>query len=199
MGYSCTARASYTLEALLDLIGGKTSNGLPGDMGFYEIGREREDGAIVGTVWRKVRTFTDAERAARAAEMSRGGCEVRPGWVGDPCRRAGSFHVRADGTIKAFPYIAASMRRQAEERGSARYSEVHECRRDWREVAQVLADQLAGPGPAVGSPELRARAYWRNVEAIAADYQREAGVAFLAMPACECAAMASFLREIAAA
>ena len=57
MGYSSTAAASYTLEKLGELFRGEarangieqwdSSNILP-DGGFWEIGRENDDGSITG-------------------------------------------------------------------------------------------------------------------------------------------------------
>lgn len=51
MGYSCTAKASFTAEGVRNEIDSKTSNAMP-DGGFWEIGREQSDGSITGTVWR---------------------------------------------------------------------------------------------------------------------------------------------------
>ncbi len=53
MGYSCAAKARYTLDKLSELIAAPMSNGMP-DGGLYEHGRENADGAITGTVWRKL-------------------------------------------------------------------------------------------------------------------------------------------------
>ena len=107
MGYSCTAAASFTREAIQTLIEkqhpGQVSNYVPiGALGgFFEIGRERADGAITGSVLKTV-----------SAEGH--------------CRRAGSFKINPDGTVARFPGIGKAILTQAETIGRARYSEVFE-------------------------------------------------------------------------
>ena len=126
MGYSCTARASLVMDAVRaildrDIPGNRLSNKLPN--GFYEIGREQADGAITGTVWKTVRKYTDEERAAEAAKM---GQSIRPEWVGDPCRKAGSFKVSAEGWIVRFPQLTKAQKAEAEAKGAAEYTRVYE-------------------------------------------------------------------------
>lgn len=96
MGYSSTAKASYTLDAIGKLIAAKTSNGMP-DGGFYEVGREQADGAITGTVYRT--------------------------WPALPlrCERRGSFRIEPDGAVKRFPGLPAALLRKAEQMGAATY------------------------------------------------------------------------------
>lgn len=122
MGYSCRVDCALVLDAVQHIMerdhGVKSSNGFPS--GFWERGREQDDGSITGSVFRTVRRYTDAERAAAAAKM---GPTVRPEWVGDPCRRAGSFKIAAGGKIVRFPGLTAAERREAEARGAMMYAE----------------------------------------------------------------------------
>lgn len=126
MGYSCRADAAMVLDAIGELMserGIKSSNGLP--CGFWERGRENVDGSITGTVWKTVKRYTEAERIAKATEMSADGVTVRPEWVGDPCRRAGSFKIEAGGKIKRFPGLSAAERTEAEKRGTEKYRRLY--------------------------------------------------------------------------
>jgi hypothetical protein len=122
MGYSCTAKASLVLAAIQSVMdeampGDKSSNKLPN--GFWERGREQPDGSITGTVFRTIRKLTDTERAARAAEM---GPTVKPDWIGDPCVRAGSFKISADGKIVRFPQVTTKQRQIAEAAGDVAFT-----------------------------------------------------------------------------
>ena len=121
MGYSCTVKAALTLDAIQATIEatvpGTGSNRLPGG-GFWERGREQDDGSITGTIFRCVRRYTDAERAEAAARM---GGNVRPEWIGDPCARSGSFKIAADGKIVRFPYLTKAQKLSAEASGMAEY------------------------------------------------------------------------------
>jgi len=116
MGYSCTARASFTLAAIAELIGGATSNEMP-DGGFYEVGRERADGGISGAVWRGA-----------------GAGLVRPG---------GSFSIRPDGTVARFPGLSrADYLAKAEAMGAAKFRAIHGT---WAERgAAMLTDLESG-------------------------------------------------------
>ena len=80
MGWSCSAKASYTMEAISKLINRKSSNDLPGGVGFYEASnKEWIDGSITGTVWK---------------------------FVGpNQCKKAGSFKISGDGKIERFPML----------------------------------------------------------------------------------------------
>lgn len=107
MGYSCTAAASYTRQAIQDLIAArygadKVSNYVPiGEWGgFFETGREREDGAITGSVFKTV-----------TAEGN--------------CRRAGSFKINPDGTVERFPGVDKQLLAAAEKIGERTYQENH--------------------------------------------------------------------------
>ena len=104
MGYSCTAKASFVREALEDLIAnlvgpGKPSNAMPSG-GFWEIGRERPDGAITGQVWK------DAPD--------------KPGY----CRKAGSFRICPDGKIARFPGLPPAVKQSAEIIGANKFQSV---------------------------------------------------------------------------
>jgi hypothetical protein len=124
MGYSYAAKAGYVLTALQAVVDREwpnpVSNALPN--GFWETGKENADGAITGTVWRTVKKLTDEERKAEAIKR---GCADHPDWIGDPCRRAGSFRIEATGKIKRFPTIPAAWRAEAERTGAERFREVH--------------------------------------------------------------------------
>jgi hypothetical protein len=129
MGYSCTAKASLVMDAVQAIMDrdnpNRVSNALPN--GFWEIGREQADGAITGTVWKTVRKYTDAERAAEAAKM---GEHCKPEWVGDPVVRTGSFKVSADGKIVRFPQLTKRQKAEAEANGAASYTERYG--KEWR-------------------------------------------------------------------
>lgn len=123
MGYSCTARASLVLAAIQSVMdkampNDKTSNKLPN--GFWERGREQADGAITGTVFKTVRVLTEAERIEAAAKMG-GACQ--PDWIGNPCVRAGSFKISADGKIVRFPQLTKKQRQIAEAASDVAFEE----------------------------------------------------------------------------
>ena len=127
MGYSCTAKAAYVRDALVahfQSLGVEMSNGLP-DGGFWETGRERNDGAITGTVFKRVRRYSPEERIAAAARMSKGGCEMKPEWIADPCRRAGSFKIAPDGRIERFPCLDKRAKAAIEAKGLAEFKRIH--------------------------------------------------------------------------
>jgi hypothetical protein len=119
MGYSCAAKASLVFNAISELIGAEASNAMP-DGGFYERSNvEHDDGSITGSVFKRVRVLTDAERAERAAAM---GPNAKPEWVGDPCRRAGVFKISGDGKIVRFPGLTKALRTAAEQKGAALFA-----------------------------------------------------------------------------
>lgn len=75
MGYSCTAIASLTHDALMEIVrDSESSNSYRGY--FTEQGRENSGGAITGTVWK----FVDENHV----------------------RRAGSYKIDAEGKIIRF-------------------------------------------------------------------------------------------------
>lgn len=122
MGWSCSAKASYVYHAITALVGEKSSNSLPNDGGFYEGSRkEHADGAITGTVWKKTKTYTPEERAAEAKARN----IPDPSWVGDPCKKAGSFKISGDGKIERFPLLPKEIKAAAEAKGAAEYTRIH--------------------------------------------------------------------------
>jgi hypothetical protein len=123
MGYSCAVKAALVYDAISELIGGTASNAMP-DGGFHERSNvEHADGAITGTVFKRVGILTDAERAARAAEM---GPNCKPEWIGDPCRRAGAFKITGDGKIVRFPGLSKVQRAKAEQIGAEQFTARYE-------------------------------------------------------------------------
>jgi hypothetical protein len=125
MGYSCTAKAALVLAAIQSVMdeampNDKSSNKLPN--GFWERGREQPDGAITGTVFKTVRILTEAERIEAAAKM---GGDCRPDWIGNPCARAGSFKISADGKIVRFPQLTLKQRQIAEAAGDVAFTARH--------------------------------------------------------------------------
>lgn len=117
MGYSCSAKAGFTLDAIEHLIGRQCSNEMP-DGGFWETGREQSDGAITGSVWKPYPADT-------TKSMLRG-----------------YFRIAADGRIIRFPGLPATLQRQAEEAGAKSYRRDHGT---WRErAAPFLAGLESG-------------------------------------------------------
>ena|SRR5215831_10954793 len=121
MGYSCAVKASLVLDALGELLrkaaGSDSSNAMPG--GFWESSRvEHDDGAITGTVFREVRQYTDAERAAEAKRMG----ISNPEWIGNPCRKAGGFKISGEGKVVRFACVAKAMKAEAEKIGATEFA-----------------------------------------------------------------------------
>ena len=106
MGYSCTARAAYALDAITALIietGGHGSSNTWDRGGwtyFWERGREAGDGAIVGSVWRM-----NVER--------------------ETCRRVGALKISSDGDVVRFAHIERDWKLAAELYGAVEYEWVH--------------------------------------------------------------------------
>jgi hypothetical protein len=100
--------------------GEKSSNAIPGG-GFWERSNvEHADGAITGSVFKEVHAYTEAERAAAAV---RAGCPDHPEWIGNPCVKAGSFRISADGKIVRFPRITKTQKAEAETKGANAFAE----------------------------------------------------------------------------
>jgi len=105
MGWSCNAAASFTLDAIKDAqtaMGCTSSNGimLNGEqVGFWETGRENEDGAITGTVW------------AMVSE--------------DRCNRVGSFRIEPNGEVTRFPRVSRRVQIMCQEAGAKRFRETY--------------------------------------------------------------------------
>ncbi len=109
MGYSCTAAAAYTEEAMIEVLhetstseNQKSSNvwDYNGKRFFVERGREQRDGAVTGTVWRFLPGNTH-------------------------CRKAGSVRIEPDGKITRWSGSNAQQRKRAEEQGNATYQQRH--------------------------------------------------------------------------
>lgn len=98
MGYSCTAIASLTYDALMELVrDGESSNSYRGY--FTERGRENSDGAITGTIWKMV----DENRAIRY----------------------GSYKITSDGLITRFPGTTKDERNLAERLATVRFAKMY--------------------------------------------------------------------------
>lgn len=107
MGWSCSAAANFTLDAIVEIqrnLGSATSNGIVigqnKNAGFWETSRkEHDDGSITGSVW----TLVDADR----------------------CRRTGSFRINKNGTIERFSSINGRLRIAAENMGAVKFRQVY--------------------------------------------------------------------------
>lgn len=92
MGYSATANAFKSLERIEKYVQLSTpmapSNSLPGDIGFYEVGRENADASITGSVF----VFTDKSK--------------------NLVIRKGSFRIEPSGKISRFYGIPRELIRE---------------------------------------------------------------------------------------
>ncbi len=117
MGYSYTAMAGFTLDAISAILrdevredeivpaapGSKVgSNSILRNGGFWETGREQADGSITGTVWKA--------------------------YAPDPSRvtKAGAFKITPDGRIAFFPGTTKSERKWAYGWAVRKYAETFE-------------------------------------------------------------------------
>jgi PAS domain-containing protein len=109
MGYSCAAVAAYSEEAMIEVLhetstaeSRKTSNtwDYNGQRYFFERGRERDDGAITGTVYRNLPD-------------------------GVHCRKSGSVRIEPDGKITRWSGSNQDQRQRAEREGGARFQRIH--------------------------------------------------------------------------
>lgn len=91
MGYSCSARARYTLDQVEFLEEFDIKS--PNYKYFIEIGKENKDGAITGTVY----------EITGVAYRDKANYEARP------CKKAGSFKINASGAVIRFPGVAKRM------------------------------------------------------------------------------------------
>jgi hypothetical protein len=90
MGYSCTRDASLALGCVRHIFGDpKQGNvlSIKGKQYFFERGRENADGAITGTVFLML--------------------------PGDMARKAGTFRIEPDGTVRRFAGLSATNREEA--------------------------------------------------------------------------------------
>lgn len=91
MGYSCSARARYTLDQVefLDEFDIKS----PNYKYFIEIGKENADGAITGAVYEITGIpYRDKDNYERRS-----------------CRKAGTFRIEPNGSIKRFAGLSKRM------------------------------------------------------------------------------------------
>jgi len=110
MGYSSTAIAMFSLEAIVETLqsrdgdsgGSSNSWGISSDNArFYEIGRENPDGSITGTI-------------------------MGPSPKGPQYSKAvGSFKITASGEIIRFPTATASERKAATEKAQEKMVEIY--------------------------------------------------------------------------
>ena len=99
MGYSCTAKAGFTLNACMKIAGDKeSSNVFRGH--FYEQGRENPDGAITAQVMV---------------------------WLPDGlhCKPSGSIRIEADGKITRFPTMTKAEKAQAEKAAKKEFDRIY--------------------------------------------------------------------------
>lgn len=109
MGYSATVLACFAQDTMITLLQaaagdcGGSSNSWgdnDGEYHFFERGREQNDGAITGTVYK---TFSAVS-----------------------CRPAGSVRIEPDGTVTRWPTSTAGQRQLAKETADAKYGAIYE-------------------------------------------------------------------------
>lgn len=123
MGYSCSALASLTMDGMFAEMektcppADKTSNGwiFKGNSYFFERGREQDDGAITGSVYRH-------------GDNNNG---IAKGF----CRRVGSVKILSNGQIKSWPFTTKGMREKAQAAGRKRFAEIHGEEETQRQIA----------------------------------------------------------------
>lgn len=160
MGWSCTRAANMTLDAIQQAIGATSSNGMP-DGGFYEIGRENEDGAITGTVWR----LLNANERLKYAHLPN--VETR-------VLKRGSFRIDSNGKVRRFHGLDTKLLRAAETRGVALERVRYGGRDDWRSLRARI---IAALDASISAEEL-----WMDVQDVVGGYQRETRTMFMALP-----------------
>ena len=116
MGYSCTAKASFTEEGVSHFIAIefpalKSSNAMP-DGGFYERGREQDDGSITGTVWR----LLNAKEKRQWAHLPD---------VDERVHKRGSYRIDPEGKIVRWPGLNPLLKAKAEAYGAKKYKEAY--------------------------------------------------------------------------
>ena len=112
MGWSYSAKAGFVLDAIRTLVGGASSNAMPGG-GFYETSRtDHPDGAITGSVWRPL----NAAEKAKWAHLDR---------IDERVKRAGSFRISGDGKVVRFPRLPRELIAKAEAIAAAEYKRVY--------------------------------------------------------------------------
>jgi len=123
MGYSCSALANETMDAMFAEMektcppADKTSNGwdFKGNSYFFEMGREQEDGAITGSVFRHGNDNNGIGKGF--------------------CRRVGSIKILSNGKIKSWPFTTKGMREKAESGGFTNFARIHGQEETERQIA----------------------------------------------------------------
>lgn len=167
MGYSCTALAALTMDAIGEMLDEKSarsgSNVLPGG-GFYERGREQPDGAITGTVYKP--------------------------YAPDPTKvvRGGSFKIAANGKAERFAGLSKAFLADATARGADKYLARYQPFEGLGSYRDALATAID-----YGLPNEQA---WAMLQTFAGEYQRQNRISFLVMPNLDPAAMVAWLGEI---
>jgi len=114
MGYSCTVLASYASEKMVQLLqaqhgdcggssntwGGKNAGDL---YWFEERGREQDDGAVTGSIFKGITT--------------------EPGKPGS-CRKCGTYRVNPNGTVARWPGSTKEQREYANLHAQAEFARV---------------------------------------------------------------------------
>lgn len=91
MGYSCSARAGFTLDAIKSLSEFDIDSA---DYKYFcEIGGENQDGSITGTVY----------------ELIGQGYRDEQGFKRRPCKKKGSFKIDSYGNVVRFPGVSKRM------------------------------------------------------------------------------------------
>ncbi len=106
MGYSCNTAAAYAMDEISAMCVKSTGSSNTWTHGknkyFYERGRENNDGAITGTVWKFV--------------MHNGEERVK---------RAGSYRISPNGVVERFPTMSANVRMHYTLKGAHTYRTIH--------------------------------------------------------------------------
>ena len=100
MGYSCCAKSMRTLKAIQSIAGNETNNGLKSG-GFWDIGKENQDGSITGSVYRHL----NKEERERWEHLDN---------LDGRVTKRGSFRIEPDGKVKRFPGVSVAICRKAE-------------------------------------------------------------------------------------
>lgn len=126
MGYSCTTDAGLAVDAMLEVLQlagpdhRQTSNGWQHrhscETYFFERGREQENGAVTGAVWKNC--MLNGKEFAR---------------------RAGSVRIEPNGRIKRWPTSTANQRRKATGIAHTRFAETHGANRLYEQLHAMEA------------------------------------------------------------
>lgn len=105
MGYSCSSKSNYVLDALIVQLqvayeGGSTNSWIhKGRAYFHETGKENRDGAITGSVW-KIN-------------------------IDNTCTNKGSYRIEPNGLISRFPTSNKTERNSAMTTGLVKFHEIY--------------------------------------------------------------------------